>query len=270
MKVCVVGRGKVGRTLARELRQAELACTLVSGRNPTPREPYDVYLLAVPDHAIHDTAASLAARVNGREVALHCAGARDESELLPLAARGLSVGMFHPLISFAGATPSLSLRHSTFTFSGDARAEKVARKLARKLGARCVALPAAGPAYHAAAALVANGTVALAQQGSRILRSLGFTQREAERALAGLLASVAHNVAARGLPAALTGPVVRGDVATVARHLAALEQLERRLAHSYRTTLPAIIEAARDAGLSPTLARKLRALAQTTEKTRTR
>jgi predicted short-subunit dehydrogenase-like oxidoreductase (DUF2520 family) len=190
---------------------------------------------------------------------VHSAGARDVHELAPLAARGLHVGVLHPLISFAGTRGGTSLGDATFTTFGDPRAIAAARRLCRLIGARCVRLEAApGPGYHAAAALVANGTAALTHAGVRILGELGFSRRAAERALAGLLASVAANVRDVGVPAALTGPVLRGDVATVESHLAALGALSRELQHAYLAVQPVIIGSAVQAGLPTKIARSLR------------
>jgi predicted short-subunit dehydrogenase-like oxidoreductase (DUF2520 family) len=78
------------------------------------------------------------------------------------------------------------------------------------------------PAYHAAAALVSNHAVALVDAGVELLSALGLDKQHATRALAQLLASTASNLERVGLPEALTGPIARGDVAVVARHLLAL------------------------------------------------
>lgn len=262
MSVCIVGRGKVGRTLAHALGEAGVACQLVAGRGfRPPRTPARTLLLAVPDGRIRELAESLAPSCiePGRGVVLHCAGARSPDELSALAAQGIAVGVMHPLISFAEARHT-SLAGATITTFGAPRAVARARQLARKLGARCVAIEAPGPAYHAAAALVANGASALAHLGARVLVELGFSPREAERALARLLASVSDNVAQVGVPSALTGPVVRGDVATVSAHLDALGRLDPGLRDAYASVLPAIVASARAAGLDARTARKLLAL----------
>jgi predicted short-subunit dehydrogenase-like oxidoreductase (DUF2520 family) len=106
--------------------------------------------------------------------------------------------------------------------------------------------------------LVANGTAALAHAGVRILCELGFSRRAAERALASLLTSVAANVCEVGVPAALTGPVVRGDVATIERHLAALGALDRGLCRTYAALQPVIVDSALQAGLPTNVARRIR------------
>jgi predicted short-subunit dehydrogenase-like oxidoreductase (DUF2520 family) len=256
VKVCVVGRGKVGGALVRALRAAGVAVEIKKGRAP-PRAPeasVGTWILAVPDARLAEVAATLP--VARGAVVLHCAGARGPEELAAARERGAHVAGFHPLVSFASKRPQ-ALAGATFVARGDAKATRRARALARKLGARCIVAPVLGPAYHAAAALVANGGVALAHAAASILVLQGLSQRDAERALAGLLSSVARNLEQLGLPAALTGPVVRGDAATVGGHVAALSALSPALAEHYARVQPLVLAAARDAGLSLVQARAI-------------
>lgn len=258
MRVCIVGRGKLGRALQRGLAQAGVDSVLTQGRSlRLPREARDVYLLAVPDMRIATVAAALGPQLPKRAVVLHLAGARAASELDSLHAYQVQVGVFHPLLSFAGATAGFA--GATFTAFGDPAAMAAARRLGRRLSARVVVLEQApGPAYHAAAALVANGAVALAQLGARALSAVGYEPRAAEHALASLLSSVADNIARLGLPAALTGPVARGDSSTVSAHLRALWQIDRELGAGYAAIQPAILQTALAQGLDPSRARQLR------------
>ena len=272
LRVCIIGRGKVGRTLQRELAEAGVDSKLVAGRFRQLPEARSLYLLAVPDAHLCEVALALASHVDAASVVLHCAGARSLSELAALRARGAHVGMFHPLVSFASARAGHGLRDVTFTSFGDSEAVAAARTLARRLHARLVVLKEApGPAYHAAAALVANGAAALAQLGTQALRQVGFGQRDAEHALSTLLSSVAHNIARVGLPAALTGPVARGDATTVAAHVSALARIDPELAQAYLSLQPAVLATATAAGLDPKLARALaRTLSNLSDGTRGR
>jgi predicted short-subunit dehydrogenase-like oxidoreductase (DUF2520 family) len=208
----------------------------------------------VPDARIAEVAARLP--LGRGAVVLHCAGARGPDELAAARARGAHVAGFHPLVSFASKRPQ-PLAGATFVAHGDVKATQRARALARRLGARCIVAPVLGPAYHAAAALMANGSVALAHAASAILVAQGLSRRDAERALAGLVASVARNLETVGLPAALTGPVVRGDAATVRGHVAALRALSPALAEHYVCVQPLVLATASAAGLSATQARAI-------------
>ena len=88
-------------------------------------------------------------------------------------------------------------------------------------------------AYHAAAGLVANGAAALAAGGVELLEAAGVDAKTAAAMLGPLLRSVAENVARLGLPAALTGPVRRGDAAGLERHLETLRRLAPDLVPLY-------------------------------------
>lgn len=258
MNVCIIGRGKVGRALARALLARGVQVTLKAGRVARFRASahVDTWVLAVPDAKIRQVVARLPKRLQGA-VVLHCAGARGPEELAEARSHGASVAGFHPLASFADVRGPEDFARITFVCDGDPKAVQRARAIARVLGARAIARPVLGPCYHAAAALVANGAAALAHTGVRILRELGFAQREAERALAGLLDTVSTNVARVGVPRALTGPVVRGDAGTLALHLAEIRALSPELAKSYADVQPLILRCAKDAGLANDAAQRI-------------
>jgi predicted short-subunit dehydrogenase-like oxidoreductase (DUF2520 family) len=268
VKVFVLGRGKLGRALHAELAASGVEVSLLSARGLSSLARFDratvarggarCFVLAVPDAAIRSVSERLAAQLSRHDSVLHCAGSRGPEELAACAAQGAATAGFHPLVSFASRRSLASLAGASFVTTGAPRALRHARWLCRKLGARCLAAPVLGPAYHAAAALLANGSAALSYAAVQILLDLGLGRRDAERALAGLLASVAFNVQRVGVPAALTGPVARGDYATVNRHLRALAELDREHRANYRRLLPLIercAEAQRDAA-RPRPARK--------------
>jgi len=248
VRVVILGRGKLGRALSRELQQRGVEVVSRDSRgalSATSSSPA-LYVLAVSDGAISVVAERLAPRLGPRDVVLHCAGARGSAELDACSARGAATGVLHPMVSFASRRAPPVLAGTTLVAHGSPRALRAARWLGKQLAAQVLCAPVTGPAYHAAAALLANGSAALAYSATRILVALGISQREAERALSGLLASVASNVRAVGVPAALTGPVARGDKRTVAEHTRALTRLSPELAAHYRQCQP-LIQACADA-----------------------
>ncbi|GAB5540691.1 MAG: DUF2520 domain-containing protein [Sandaracinaceae bacterium] len=243
MRVTIVGRGRVGRGLASAAKRADLDVKLVRG-GTEGRVRGALVVLAVPDPVVADVAAKL--EVRGALV--HCSGSLGVEVLR---GRAPSVGVMHPLVSFADPERPPSLRDATFVLDGDDEAVKRARKLARRLGARPVRAQVHGPAYHAAAALGANGAAALAAVAVRVLEAQGMTRRDAERAMGALLRTVGENVETVGVPTALSGPVIRGDAGTVRRHREALEALDPGARRAYDAVGPAILECAREAGLDP-------------------
>jgi len=260
MNVVFVGRGRVGRGLHKLTRKAFPHWRLTSGHNPSRRviAAADVVVLAVPDPVIAETAARLTPWISKRARLLHCAGSRTADELNVCRIVGARVGAMHPLASFADPKRPPNLHGTTFVISGDAPAVTAAKRIARAVGARPLALPIHGPQYHALAAMVAGGTVGFVHTTIPVLQRMGFSRRDAERAAASLVRTVADNIATIGLPTALTGPVIRGDAGTVVAHRKALRALSPGVAAAYDAVAPLVLACAVSAGLSRKDAARIR------------
>ncbi|MCA1664230.1 MAG: DUF2520 domain-containing protein, partial [Myxococcales bacterium] len=182
-------------------------------------------------------------------ILLHCAGALPAEEAFAgLKRRPLGVGVVHPLRALAGADSDAQLGAVVFAVEGDGPGREAALRLVERVGGAPLVLEAAQlPRYHAAAALVSNHAVALVDAGVELLTSVGLDRTQATSALAALLASTASNLQRVGLPEALTGPIARGDVAVVARHLIALRPLDE-IAALYRATARRVSKVAADKG----------------------
>lgn len=260
MRVAIVGVGKVGRGLHHALRAARVPCSIVSARSfaETPRRLRgDVIVIAARDGAIARIVEAIGAsrRVSETAVVVHCAGALDAEILAPLRSVCAGVAQMHPMISFADPARPPSLRGGHAHVSGDAIAEKRARRLCRAIG--MVPRTFAGldrVAYHASAGLVANGAAALAAAGAELLRRAGANDRDIPAMLGPLLRSVAENVERMGLPDALTGPVRRGDAAAVTKHLATLRAKAPELVPLYVACADAQLPLARALGDAPVTA----------------
>ena len=178
----------------------------------------DVYVLAVRDPALATTARDVLARHRGAApTLLHTAGGVSSQVLGDAGAARAAV--LHPLVAFAGVAPVLA--GSLFAVEGDAA--DVAEALVLRLGGVPLRLDAqALVRYHAAAVLTANHVLALVDQARDLMTSIGADPRLAEAGLASLFTAVAGNLSRLGLPAALTGPIARGDVDAVRGHLQAL------------------------------------------------
>ena len=257
MNLTIVGRGRVGRGLHRALRATGVDARLTAGRSPrvTSRHPL---ILAVPDPHVAAVAQSLAEQGHTPPAVLHCSGSLPTEPLASLAASGSAVGVMHPLISFADPRRPPRLSGATFVFDGQRRALDVARLVAGALDARVVRASIHGPAYHAAAALSANGAVGLAAIAVGVMERLGLTKREAERALGALLRTVGENIEQIGLPGALSGPIVRGDAGTVRKHRRALAGLDTNARKAYDAVGPSILSCARQTGLDDAAASRVR------------
>ena len=247
----IVGRGKLGRALHFALSRAGAEVTLVAGRRVAPRDvsAARVVVLALPDAAITSCAERIAGGLTRGAVVLHCAGRLGVEPLAACAATGAAIGVMHPLVSFASTRVPPPLVGATFVIAGDARAVRAARALTTELGAVPLIAALHGAAYHAAAALLAGGAVALTAHAIDVLVALGLHRNAARRALAGLLASVAANLAHLDAREALTGPVARGDAATIAAHRVALHAVSPEAHAVYDAIAPAVLRVAVSAGL---------------------
>ena len=257
--VFIMGAGVVGTALAARLvragvpvaglhgRQAELSdaasaisgvlCT--TGDIPEILSQSDVVIISVRDERIREVVDRLLRekRLGKNQVLLHTSGANASGDILS-GARGhvRALGTLHPLVSFADPRLAVEgMRTVAFGLEGDPLARHLAGKLVALLGARSVVLDSKNLAlYHAGAVLVSNYVVALADLGRTLLIGAGVKPDEALPALIPLLTSVVQNLAQVGLPTALTGPVERGDVSSVERHLEALTRRAPQILEIYR------------------------------------
>jgi predicted short-subunit dehydrogenase-like oxidoreductase (DUF2520 family) len=175
----------------------------------------DLVVIATPDRAIADVAAALAGSVRSDALVLHLSGAHGLDVLASVEAR---VGAIHPLQTFPDARSGPArLVGSPAAVAGDPEVAAIARSI----GLEPFPIADADRAsYHAAASIASNHLVALLDQVA------ACTDVPLEQFLP-LMRATLDNVEALGVRAALTGPVARGDVATVRSHLDALPDGER-------------------------------------------
>ncbi|HEX8691649.1 MAG TPA: Rossmann-like and DUF2520 domain-containing protein [Longimicrobium sp.] len=215
-------------------------------------------LVAVPDGAISDAVAELAARELPPGVpVLHASGSRSLDVLAPLAGRGHPVGGLHALAAIADPVEGAErLRGASFGVEGEGAARALAERLVAACGGRALAIRPGGKAlYHAAAVFASNYAVALLSVAGRLMREAGVEPGDSGPALTALAAGAVENAAARGPAAALTGPVARGDVETVELHLARLSGADR---HLYCLLGLEALRLAQARGIDPGAAARLR------------
>ncbi|MGE0142071.1 MAG: DUF2520 domain-containing protein [Planctomycetota bacterium] len=247
IRIAIVGPGRVGQAFARRWHEAgaeflgflgrdrertQAALEFVGhGRALATADLADahVLVLAVSDLALRSVAVELAAASDLRScgLALHCSGSRGRDDLAPLAQRGLRTAALHPLAPFPDPTRGYAAmvgRHALC--EAGPRAIRLTGRLATMAGLEPVFVdgPIDRTRYHLACALSANGVTALlAQAGRQMARALAVEESLATRLCADLLTSAVTLCVEVSPLQALSGPVVRGDVDLVARHLALLE-----------------------------------------------
>ncbi|HVR43851.1 MAG TPA: DUF2520 domain-containing protein [Thermoanaerobaculia bacterium] len=190
----------------------------------------DLILVAVSDPAVAQVARDLGSRVAGGTVLFHASGSLG-SEVL-----GLETAFsLHPLRSLPPVGTPVDLRGTLLVFEGPPGARELAREIARTLGGRFDEIdPAAKALYHAAAVMGSNHVAALVEAAADLLARCGLEESSCRPALASLAESAIANWAGAAAPERFTGPVARGDAATVERHLEALEAADPARAEIYR------------------------------------
>jgi predicted short-subunit dehydrogenase-like oxidoreductase (DUF2520 family) len=246
----VVGDGAVARALAGALDQAGEPPLRWSRRAGGPMPPAEVVVLAVRDEAIAPVAELVMAALPEAPVLLHCAGAlRGAEPFAALEKRPAGAALLHPLRALSGAADDAALGGTVFAVEGDDAGRAAALALVGKIGGVPLVLDGAALGrYHAAAALVSNGTVGLVAAGTELLESAGLGRADAQKALLSLLGSTLRNLEELGLPEALTGPIARGDASVVALHL---RTLPPALGELYRATAKKVLEVAAHKGRAP-------------------
>jgi predicted short-subunit dehydrogenase-like oxidoreductase (DUF2520 family) len=222
LALAVVGAGRAGGALARLAREAGIEVRVAGrGEIAAASSGAGVALLCVPDDRIEAACAEVAAAGPPPFVG-HVSGATPLTALGAAAGRGAETFSIHPLQTIPDAGADLAGSPCAVSGSG-ASGREFAEALARRLGLRPFPLDdEQRVAYHAAASMASNFLVALEESAADLLAKAGID--DARELLAPLVLRTAANWSERGA-AALTGPIARGDEATVARHL---DELTRR------------------------------------------
>jgi predicted short-subunit dehydrogenase-like oxidoreductase (DUF2520 family) len=256
--ISIVGAGRLGRALARSLRQvgwrigpvvtrsadhSRAAVHAIGAGKPLAAltsevVDADVILLTTPDDVLAEVARQLAKLAGHKcrgKIVLHGSGALDNKVLQPLARCGAATGSIHPMQTFTKNSQP-NLKGVIFAIEGHPRARSAAGAIARALGG--VPVPVASgskPAYHAAGTLVAGHALALTEAAAQLLIKLGFTRAHAVVTLLPLIRQMLDNFEKHGPRAAWTGPASRGDYATLKKHQRALRRYPREFGESYAT-----------------------------------
>jgi predicted short-subunit dehydrogenase-like oxidoreductase (DUF2520 family) len=253
----IIGPGRLGSTVGRVLHAAGAVTILdVVGRDPartdaavrfigagapvsgaTAPRAADIYMLSVPDDAIEAPCQALAATHDlAGAVVFHCSGALGADKLASARAAGAVVASVHPVRSFADpAQVAESFAGTCCGVEGDAAALDILLPLFESVGARMIRIDAAHKTlYHAAAVFASNYVVTLIDVAMQAYGAAGVSPDLALEMIGPLLRESADNALRLGPAAALTGPVARGDIATVARQQAALDMWKPGYAALYR------------------------------------
>jgi predicted short-subunit dehydrogenase-like oxidoreductase (DUF2520 family) len=269
LKVAVVGPGRIGQAMgrlllvagepvrfvaARQLSRARKAVRFIGGGLALTLKDRrlaesDVILITTSDAAIGPVADRLAKyrkEWSGR-IVLHACGSLPASLLDPFKQRGAAVGSLHPYQTVPG--PSAGVRNlpgSYWAVEGDRRAVALARRWVKLLDGKSFAIaPEFKPLYHLSAFLVCPTTVALMDCSERLLQQAGVPKKVIRPMLEKFVAETVRNFAEFGGRKSLTGPAVRGDWATLQRHIAQLQRFAPEVIPAYVELVDLMLDVAR-------------------------
>lgn len=245
--IAIVGPGNLGTSLASSLKEAGYTVDAIISRpekkslararklasrigarvfSSLDKVQSKIVWFCVPDSEIAKVAASLASTFQGKgRVALHSSGALASDELAALRKKGAVVASVHPLMTFVrGSRPSLS--GVSFAIEGNAAAVKISRRIVRDLGGHAYLIKKKQKAaYHAWGAFTSPLLTALLAMGEEVAVLAGVKRKAARKRAIPILQQTLANYASFGAPGAFSGPIVRGDVETVRKHLEVLREM---------------------------------------------
>jgi predicted short-subunit dehydrogenase-like oxidoreductase (DUF2520 family) len=252
LSVTIIGAGRVGSVLGRVLVEegtsvlgvlsrtrasARRAARFIGARLASDRltdfpPKTTLAFIATPHDAIPEVARGLA-QITGfdfrRLAVCHASGMHTASVLEPLRAVGAAVFSFHPLQTFPRDFPPRDIlpaaRGIVYGVDGDRRGMAVARRLARALRGRILPIPPdRRELYHATCVVASNHLTTMLAVVEAMALCCGIPEREALRAFGPILGASLANARRTSPAAALSGPIARGGIATVARHLEAVRK----------------------------------------------
>jgi|SRR5580704_572569 predicted short-subunit dehydrogenase-like oxidoreductase (DUF2520 family) len=244
-QIVIVGAGNLGSALAVSLHQAgytiESIVARSRGRSLKRAEKLagevdtvaaldfsakmwaEVVWFTVPEAQIARAARNAADKLNWNgKLALHSSGALTSDEFDILRRRGAAVASVHPLMTFVRGSRA-GLAGVPFAVEGDAPAVRVARRIVNDVGGDAYTIRKRDKAaYHAWGTFASPLFDALLATAERVAAAAGVSRMQARRRIIPILLQTLANYAALGAEAAFSGPIVRGDVDTVQRHLRVL------------------------------------------------
>ena len=268
----IIGAGKVGTALSkllagagyeflgaasRSIQSARRACKFAGhGRAVADAskltQAADLVFITTPDDEISATCRRLSEGGAFRPgaVVAHCSGALPSTVLQSAHAAGAHVGSLHPLQTLATVEQAVRVLPGSYCcIEGDAEAVRALEGVALALRMHVMTIPTEGKTlYHAAAVMACNYLVALEHAALKLSAEAGIDRAAALRAALPLIGQTVKNLADVGVPQSLTGPVARGDVETVRRHLQAIQSRLPELLGLYKLLGREAVEVALEAG----------------------
>ncbi|MCH2530791.1 MAG: DUF2520 domain-containing protein [Dehalococcoidia bacterium] len=266
--VAVLGAGRLGSSLAIALDKAGYTVAAITSRQPTHREwlnshittgivvenvqtavnVANIVFITGPDAYIEKICSGVKWR--SHQAVIHCAGAMSLAPLDTARVAGAQTGGFHPLQTFPTIDSYERLQDVSFAIES-ASPELLGwlRILAEDLGGSAFQIESSQrAAYHASAVMACGLLSGLTGLSAEMWESLGIERTEALRRLIPLLRATVDALDEKGLPHAITGPFVRGDIETITMHLEATANKSIGIRNAYAALALASLHIAKEQG----------------------
>lgn len=285
-KITLIGLGNLGCTLARyfyskqnsslhlvsnsadslkKIGEETQAASIGTTVDAVPRES-QLVMITVPDREISHVVKKLTQILffdwNGVLV-VHCSGALTSEVLSPLKRLGAKTASIHPIQTFPTRKESISrFEHIHWGVEAESETLSKAVDLVHYLGGTSVQIPiSAKPIYHVASVIASNYLVTLMHLAAESLSSSGLSREQSYKMLSPLIQGTLGNLSNHSLDQSLTGPISRGDIETVEKHITELRyQLPHLLPFYCTMAMETVRVAIRKGSLDAQTAKKLNRL----------
>ncbi len=275
LEVSVLGAGRVGVSLAYVLQEKGYKIVAVASRSSSSLEIARKFLavqlftqsfseaaskgkvifISTSDDAIREVCQSVASEGGFRkgQCVFHFSGALDLSVLEPAAKQGAFIGSIHPLQTFPDIKAGIEKIPGSYfgVTTRSIRALEMAKEIVKIVEGKFFEVEEdLKPLYHAAACLASNYFDALIYMSSELYSRIGASEKEALAMMEPLIKATWGNIRAKGSAAALTGPIARGDLETIKKHISLIEKKFPQFLSAYKEMGKITAIVARKKGLS--------------------
>lgn len=228
--IVIIGAGKLGTSLFELMGNEGCRVSLVSRKHDPERiKKASIIILCVPDAEIPNCLDNLLADITNSTIVTHCSGSEGSDILAGAREKNCFIASTHPFNTFPSLEASRATladtNHNTWMFAeGDLQALEVLGPLFGSLGFKVRELSSQNKAlYHAACVTVCNYLVSLMDVGLDLAEGAGLSRDEFWQASLPIVEQTLGNISQHGSKASLSGPIARGDLGTIEKHLAEIE-----------------------------------------------
>jgi predicted short-subunit dehydrogenase-like oxidoreductase (DUF2520 family) len=250
MKIGFIGAGKLGFSLGKYLVENNInVCGYYSKNLGSSKEAAiftnsryyeslksiindcDTIFITTQDGVISEIWDSISHLPINNKIICHCSGSLSSNIFSNIEDHGAYGYSIHPMIAFSDKYNShKQLKHATITIEGVNDYLDTFKDMFESLGNKVKVISKSNKAkYHGASVFVSNHVIALFNTGIELLSDCGFTEEEARESLYPLMINNIKNIWQNGIVNSLTGPIERGDIGTIEKHLQALNEEDREL-----------------------------------------